>query len=185
MIVEALAHELIAFLRSREQRVYALLDAARAPAILPLLERSGEPYECLYSGAAAAQLAHYAPYLLEVRDDCAVLEEIVSDGWLDAWGYFILSPASLTELRTHFRKFLKVELEDGESVYFRFYDPRVISAFLPTCTPAQAGAFLEPIDFLLCPAEDPASLLAFRHYDGKLVSREIPIANAAAASVRR
>jgi hypothetical protein len=29
-----------------------------------------------------------------------------------------------------------------ERMYFRFYDPRVLHVFLPTCTPAQKREFL-------------------------------------------
>ena len=47
--------------------------------------------------------------------------------------------------------------ETGEEVYFRFYDPRVLRVFLPTCSVRQkAELFGEIRSFLL---EGPASEL--------------------------
>ena len=48
-------------------------------------------------------------------------------------------------MRTHFRRFLLVEAPDGDSWYFRFYDPRVLERFLPTCDAAQLTDFFGPV----------------------------------------
>lgn len=39
-----------------------------------------------------------------------------------------------------------VEDENGQPLYFRFYDPRVLGAFLPTCTDQQRGAVFGDIE---------------------------------------
>jgi hypothetical protein len=41
-------------------------------------------------------------------------------------------------VRKHLRRLLMVKLDDGgRRLYFRFYDPRVLRAFLPTCSVRQ------------------------------------------------
>jgi len=42
----------------------------------------------------------------------------------------------------------------GKDMYFRFYDPRVLRVFLPTCTPEELSDFFGPIaGFLIESAE--------------------------------
>ena len=45
---------------------------------------------------------------------------------------------------------------------FRYYDPRVLRKFLPTCTPEQIAAFFGPADSVLIENEDGTELLRFR-----------------------
>ena len=57
-----------------------------------------------------------------------------------------------------------VELEDEKDekeVYFRFYDPRVLRTFLPTCTPEETTEFFGPVRSYLVEAEEPETLLIF------------------------
>ncbi len=45
-------------------------------------------------------------------------------------------------MRRHLRRFLLVEDDEtGERFFFRFYDPRTLRVFLPTCTPRQREDF--------------------------------------------
>jgi len=48
-----------------------------------------------------------------------------------------------------------------EQVYFRFYDPRVMRVFLPTCTPEDTTQFFGPIQNYLVEDESPEQLLRF------------------------
>jgi len=36
-------------------------------------------------------------------------------------------------MRQHFRRFITVHDESGKPLLFRYYDPRVLRTFLPTC----------------------------------------------------
>jgi len=166
----AVTERLVHVLRSRRENVYALLDAARSPQILSLLRQTEAKYASLYSGNAAEELADYAPYLAEVKNNEPLLLRLVTDGWNDAWGYYLVSNASFDALRTHLRKFLMVNLEDGPQVYFRFYDPRVARVFLSSCTREEAGHFLQNTLGVLCPGDEPNSMMAFRMVNGQIQS---------------
>ena len=63
-------------------------------------------------------------------------------------------------MRKH-RRFLLVKAEDGEELYFRSYDPRVLRVFVPTCTPEEARTFFGPIRAFLVEANEPETLLTF------------------------
>lgn len=124
--------------------LYAVLDACDEPRV-PLKVRDIRPERAasLYRGAAAEDLAAIAPYL--VRADAELVEWIATNLWTAPWGIFAVSDAGFDALRTHFRKFLLVDAPDGDKWYFRFYDPRVLARFLPTCDAVQLTDFFGPV----------------------------------------
>jgi hypothetical protein len=148
-------------LRKDFQPLYALLDASREPSVLKVIYESKEEYQSLYEGAQGAQLAHFAPYLIRVPQKSALLDTLIKQAWSKSWGVFLTSDTPLKDLRTHFRHFLTVKLPDGQQVYFRYYDPRVLRLFLPTCLPEETTQFFGPVKHFLMEAEDPKLALHF------------------------
>jgi pSer/pThr/pTyr-binding forkhead associated (FHA) protein len=143
------------------QPLFALLDASREPSVLKVILESKEEYQSLYEGPQGAQLAHFAPYLIRVPQKSPLLETLVQQAWSKSWGVFLTCDKPLKDLRTHFRHFLTVKLPDGQQVYFRYYDPRVLRLFLPTCLPEETTQFFGPVKHFLIEAEDPATALHF------------------------
>ena len=91
----------------------------------------------------------------------------------DAWGVFVGARADLNELRTHLRRFLLLKGPEGKEFYFRFYDPRVLRVYLPSCRPSELEMFFGPVDAFLTEAEDPADVLEFRR-EGDLLIQSHP-----------
>jgi hypothetical protein len=170
----AVHERLLALLRGEFQPLYAVLDAAREPEVLKVLFESKEQYQSLYEGLPGAQLAHFAPYLVKLPPESALLDTLVRLGWGKNWGVYLTCAQSLEEIRRHFRHFLMVRMPNGKQVYFRFYDPRVLRAFLPTCTPREINAFFGPIRSFAVEDENVSQLLRF--LDGSEGSQEIHIA---------
>jgi hypothetical protein len=152
---------LLPLLRRDIQPLFAILDAARDIRILALLVHHKEECQSLYEGAEGAKLAQVAPYLVRLAPDSPLLEAIVKEGWGKSWGVYLTSAADLQEIRRHLRHFLQVKLPDGEQVYFRFYDPRVMRVFLPTCTAEEAGQFFGPVKRYVLEGEEPDQLWEF------------------------
>lgn len=124
--------------------LYAVLDACDEPRVpAKAREIRAERAATLYRDPAGEQLAAIAPYL--VRADAELLEWIAGTLWTDPWGIFAVSTAGFDAVRTHFRKFLLVDGPDDDPWYFRFYDPRVLAKFLPTCEAAQLTDFFGPV----------------------------------------
>jgi hypothetical protein len=150
------ADRLEALLFSTESSVFALLDAARDPGVVPLLERGDSPYTCLYKGQAAATYRHYAPYLVQLQADALVTDRLLQDGWGSSVGLFLGTSLAPDALCHHLRHFLYVTLPNGKQAYFRFYDPRVMRGFLPTSTGPQLDDFLRnAIDWFVVEGHDP------------------------------
>ncbi len=151
----------IQILRESKQPLYALLDAARDSMVLALLFQSELKYESLYEGPKGEQLMAAAPYLVELPSGNEFLEKLVRQGWGDSWGVYLTSSAPFAEIRKNFRRFLMVETPDKKQVYFRFYDPRVMRVFLPTCLPEEANQFFGPVQTFFAEGESPDTLLVF------------------------
>jgi hypothetical protein len=120
-----------------------------------------EEYVSLYEGAVGAQLVEFAPYLVRLEQGSRLLEVLVKEGWGNSWGVYLTSASGISELWHHLRHFLEVKLPDGEQVYFRFYDPRVLRVFVPTCTSEEAKEFFGPIQDYLAEDEQSETLLRF------------------------
>jgi hypothetical protein len=138
------AEEAIGVLRkeARKEPLYAVLDAARDERILELLREHVEPHRSLYEGAEGETLDEVAPYLVgPFREDSALLDRLVREGWGKRWGIYCASREPFREVRRHWRRFLMVELdESGERVYFRFYDPAVMVTFMDTADEEQRSS---------------------------------------------
>jgi len=153
--------------------VYALLDGARDRRIYGHIVDSYLDSTCLYSGPLSPELEVVAPYLVELEYDDRLTRRIVEDGWGCSWGIYLKSATSLKRLRRHLREFLLVAGPSGQRLVFRYYDPRVLRIYLPTCTAGELRTVFGPIETFWMESEDAASLLEFRLEGGKLVQTAV------------
>ncbi len=133
-----------------------------------------EEFSSLYKGESMEKLADFAPYLFMVSGQPAFSTWLVEQGWGNSWGIYVESAAHPADVYHHFRKFLLVRNERGKELYFRFYDPRVLRQFLPTCDAHQLSAFFGPIQHFLLEDEDPAFALRYWLEAGRLRFLRLP-----------
>jgi hypothetical protein len=152
---------LFELLRKQPVPVFALLDGARDDRVLDLLRNSGERYQSLYEGTQGRELDNWAPYLVELPKDSRLLLWLLHEGWGKSWGVCLTSGATFLEMRRHFRHFLLVDGEDGKQAYFRFYDPRVLRLFLPTCSPQERREFFGPVSSYFAEDDTQTNLVQF------------------------
>lgn len=127
-------------------RLFAVLDACDEPRVPPKASELAERATPLYQGKSQDRLWAIAPYLAQV--DSALLDWIAASLWSTPWGIFLVTDATLDTLRSHLRRFLLVDAPDGGQWYFRFYDPRVLARYLPTCDATQLADFFGPVTTL-------------------------------------
>jgi hypothetical protein len=155
--------ELVKLLRNSGGPLFAVLDATREPlSILGLLRASGEEYQSLYEGTQAQVLEAFAPYLVRLTENSKLLENVIVSGWGKNWEIFAVSGADFQAVRKHFRTFLMVKGPNSQRLYFRYYDPRVLRVYFPTCNAAEAQFVFGPVTAYFCEGETPNTLLAFR-----------------------
>lgn len=132
-------------------QVHWLLDGARDPEISRLVRFGGLDYTCLYSGNLHPRLQAAAPYLVHLAAGSPTTNRLLGQGWGKSWGILTLAPAHVTlvQQRLHFKKLLRVQTEDGRVLAFRFYDPRVLNVYMPTCTDAEVRTMLGPLSAIV------------------------------------
>jgi hypothetical protein len=143
------------------QPLYAVLDGARDPRVRRWVFDTRAPAWCLYRGAIPPALEDAAPWLLRLVPGHPYVDDFFGRLWGQSWGILLTSAAPSRELRRHLRRFLRVRTEEGRILAFRYYDPRVLRVYLPTCTPSESASFFGPITSLVAEAED-ASVHVFR-----------------------
>jgi hypothetical protein len=148
--------------------IFALLDCARDPRIYPLIKRQQINYSCLFAGDLPQELAEAAPYLVALSPRSRLTEALLTQGWGNSWGVFLESTALLPDLRRHFRRFLQVRDEQGKRLLFRYYDPRVLRVYLPTCTEEELAVVFGPVDRFVLAGEDAADPVELRCGDAGL-----------------
>jgi len=125
--------------------LYAVLDCARDPRMRRWACDSSGPRWCLFRGQLDPELEDAAPHLLKLIPGQPYVDQFFLRGWGRAWGFVFSSPAPSKELRRHLRRFLRVRTQRGDILLFRYYDPRVLRVYLPTCTPKEIATFFGPI----------------------------------------
>lgn len=142
------------------QPLYAVLDAARAPRVRECLRDSPLRVETLLEGARAEDLAEYGPFLVELPPGAALRETLAEEGWGQSWGLYCTCAEPFEALRAHLGGMLWADTSDGP-LFFRFYDPRVLRAFLPTCAAQTARTFFGPVQSFLMEGDTSTLLLEF------------------------
>jgi hypothetical protein len=132
--------------RDDTRSVYAILDGASVPGLVARLEESKLDCVCLLRGELTADVANAAPYLVHLSVGSEFTQWVAAEGWGKHWGIFALSASDLRTLRQHFRTLLTVYDPDAKPVLFRYYDPRVMRTFLPTCNGEELFALFGPVD---------------------------------------
>lgn len=148
-----------------DRRVYAILDGARDERIEPMVSSCKQPHECLYNEPLTDNMRAAAPHIVELDSDAEFTQQLITLGWGQSWGIFLVTypPVTLTTVRKNFRKINIVQEPSGEMVFFRYYDPRVMRTYLPTCTPDEVQFVFGPVKEILMEGEDASKLQCFIH----------------------
>ena len=157
-----------------DRHLYVILDGAQNENLLDVIDATeGLRYECLFTGKLEPDMAEVAPYLIELTEDGAFTKWLFEQGWAQNWGIFVTSPDELGDVWRHLRQHTRVFDAKRQRLYFRFYDPRVLTAFLPTCDERQLREFFGLVDMFFAEVEGGGGLQAYSIADGKLVTEVV------------
>ncbi|GGZ01165.1 DUF4123 domain-containing protein [Pseudoduganella plicata] len=132
-------------------QVHMLVDGAADPQLAARIRLGKLDHDCLFAGPLTARLQAAAPWLVHLSAASAQTRELIGRAACHQ-GILVTAPAhvSTRQLRLHFKKLLWVRDESGRELYFRFYDPRVLAIYLPTCTPEEKRIVFGPAQALHC-----------------------------------
>jgi hypothetical protein len=154
--------------------VWAIVDCARDPRIYPALRTSGLDYRCLFSGRLSPEVEAAAPHLIELAPTFTFTPKLIDMGWGNSWAVF-LRIGDPSDLRQHLRRFLRVQDESGKILLFRYYDPRVLRVYLPTCRADELLTVFGPISSYLVEDETGQGLIDFSFDGHQLRERRIDL----------
>ncbi len=123
---------------AKKIRTYVIIDVRRFyenTGIYFLDQIRDVEIQCMYSGEAAENMKHVAPYLIELTlpdnlDQHSPLnfhENYFEQCWGKNVGVFIRTQAQFETVNKHFKRFLRaIDEETGKWTFFNFYDPKVV-----------------------------------------------------------
>lgn len=156
--------------------VYAILDGASLPGLLPRLAASRLEHACLFSGELAPDVAERSPYLVRLEPD-----HDLADWVLEQWGRHAGIFAAVDDelpfkkVRNHFRGFLQVRGPEDELLFFRYYDPRVFSSYLPTLNAAEIEIVFGPVEHYAFESDSGEALLRYRARAGAVEEETVSL----------
>jgi hypothetical protein len=169
-------------------KVFTIADGAQHRSLYGAVDASRQDRCCLYSvdqrwGGQDLpwQLLMAGPYLVDLDPDEEFTHYLLRDGWDRHWAIFFRSDSRIQRLRRHFRDLLVVRDEKGQRLMFRYYDPRVLRTYLPTCLPGELRQIFGPVDVYIVPGEDPETAVTFRLDEGALVKEIVSLRPSARA----
>ena len=153
-------------------RIYAVLDGASVPNLPQSLTAQQIEHICLYRGELEPDLAQAAPYLALLQPNTPFTDWILKEGWGNHWGIFATARADMHAMRKHFRTFIMVYDSEAKPLYFRYYDPRVLRVYLPTCNAQETRIIFGPVMRYIVEDKNPNLLLKFWNDQGRLQSEQ-------------
>lgn len=161
------APDLHAFLerhRMEDEILYTVVDAAKdyrlASAAREIL---GEPLRPLLTKAPLF-MERVGPYMTPIR--CAERGARYLEFWTnyvgENAGLFFFTKSWPQAVRAHLISIFEVLDEERRMFFFRFYDPRVIRDYLPTCTGKECKEFFGPIRCILADGEKAGTMYQYR-----------------------
>ena len=141
-------------------RLFGVVDAARDGGLARAARnRCGLETATLFGGPLAPFLDHVAPQLVTIALQSEFLE-VWSQHLGRSAGILLVSNQPSRVLWSHLRHLFHVADEDDAEYAFRYYDPRVLRVYLPTCTPHEATEFFGPVRQILVESEREGVMLS-------------------------
>lgn len=157
----------------RDTRLYCVLDGVMVPDLPNKLREAQVPHHCILTGELTPDMVYAAPYLAYLSPDSKFADWVLSEATGNSWGVFFHTRRSMLEMRRHFRALHQAYDERGNPLKFRYYDPRVLTAFLPTCNAGELKTLFGDVDRFFVESKDGKSLVSYRLADGKLDIKDL------------
>ncbi|MCX6270838.1 MAG: DUF4123 domain-containing protein [Bacteroidetes bacterium] len=130
--------------------LYAIVDSARNEDVFRYFLIDNVTYRSLFQDTLDEQAFGVSGFLVGCNRESILFNWLTSQVWGSSCSIFFTSQSSFDEVFKHLQNLNRVYLEDDEVVYFRYYDPRVLRVFLPTCTQRELDIFFgEVISFMM------------------------------------
>ena len=160
-------------LLSNSTRLYCILDGASVPDLPMRLYQTDTPHYCLMGDNLSPDVLYRAPFLAALLPGAAFTDQVFKESPGNHWGIYAHCRRSMTEVRRHCRALLNVFDENGNPLTFRYYDPRVLRKFLPTCNAGELKTLFGELEELFAESEDGKTLRTYRLDNNELKQTDL------------
>ena len=154
-------------------RLYCVLDGVMVPDLPIKLREAQVPHHSILTGEMTPDVMHAAPYLAYLSPDSKFADWVLLEAFGKSWGIFFHSYRSMLEMRRHFRALHNAFDERGNPLKFRYYDPRVFRAFLPTCNAGEMKTLFGDVERFFVESKDVGVILQYQISNGNLDIKEL------------
>ncbi|CAM2064451.1 DUF4123 domain-containing protein [Sulfidibacter corallicola] len=109
-------------------RLYAVLDCCQAPHVYQYIQQRRGEKRCLLGNKNEVGLWAHSPWLVPADTD--LVTWVRSNLWQEPWGIFLASEQPFAVVFKQLFSSGVVRSTEGRKMYFRYWDPRVLPAFL-------------------------------------------------------
>jgi hypothetical protein len=164
-----------------DARVHAVIDGLVVPALPEKLEHAQvRGWDCLQRGALSAARAEQSAYVAELDPAAPFSDWLLGEAPAvhPGWGVVLVSDRALLPVREHCRAIGDVLTPEGERRAWRWYDPEVLEAVLPTLSASQLDELFSLGQSIVVPGANAWTWHALEH--GVLSSSSRALLRAAA-----
>jgi hypothetical protein len=148
----------------RASILYAIVDSASSDDVFRYFLTDNVHYKSLFEGKMDIKFFGVSGFLVDCKKDSILFNWLTTEAWGTSCSIFFISKYPFDDVLKHFQKFIRVCLEDDDIVYFRFYDPRVLRLYLPTCNIKEIKTFFGEIESFFMESENPQALTEFQKH---------------------
>jgi hypothetical protein len=153
-------------LHSEEGNYFAIVDCAREPDLLALINRVDEEFCAFDETREPDDLGETAPFLLALTPASHGLADVFEETWGRGHAVFLVSPRPFLEVYQHLISLVTWD-EQGNLGSARFWDPRRLGDHLARLTPVEGEDFFGPLTCVLAESADPRVMVRYaRAADG-------------------
>lgn len=155
--------------------LFAVIDVARDPDLLVLLNASGEEFCAFDETREPDDLAVTAPVLANLTPASESLASVMEETWGRGHAVYFASELPFLEVYAHLLGFAPPPAGSDEPAPPRFFEPAALRAMLATMEPEQRQQFLQPFSAVLVEDADGATMVQYALRDGALQVTELPM----------
>jgi hypothetical protein len=160
-------------LQHHDGGLFAVIDVARDPDLLVLLNATGEEFCAFDETREPDDLAATAPVLARLTPATEALASVMEETWGRGHAVYFASELPFLEVYAHLLGFAPPPAGSDEPAPPRFYDPAALRPMLAAMEPGARQQFLQPFSAVMAEDADGASMLQYALRDGSLEVTEL------------
>lgn len=162
-------------LHSEEGNYFAVIDCAREPDLITLVNRIGEEFCAFDETREPDDLGETAPFLVSLTPATEGLADVFEETWGRGHAIFLVSPQPFIEVYQHLISMVTWD-EQARLSSARFWDPARLAEHLARLTPEESAAFFGPLTCILAESADPRVMTRYaRSSDGVVTAAPIEL----------